>query len=116
MASWPVGCPYAANIALAGLGILLGSIWLSPDLDMARTLPMRRWGPLRVLWWPYAGLFAHRGVSHHFLLGPLSRVAYASLAVVPVWWLGFDWAGAGWWLAWLGGGILLGNWLHLLAD
>jgi uncharacterized metal-binding protein len=55
-------------------------LFLSPDLDLARSGPMRRWGPLAFLWWPYAKLFRHRGISHHVLWGPLTRLLY--LAVV----------------------------------
>lgn len=62
-----------------GLGYLLGSLFLSPDLDLLHSRPARRWGPLRFLWWPYARLFRHRGLSHHPFLGPLTRFLYLGL-------------------------------------
>lgn len=64
---------------------LFSCLLLSPDLDLARSSPQNRWGPLRVLWRPYARLFRHRGLSHNLLFGPLSRILYlgAILAAVP---------------------------------
>ena len=68
-----------------GIAYLFSCLWLSPDLDLARSSPQNRWGPLRVLWRPYARLFRHRGLSHNLLFGPLSRIAYlgALLAAIP---------------------------------
>lgn len=40
---------------------------------------MRRWGRLAFLWWPYAKLFRHRGISHHVLWGPLTRLLYLTV-------------------------------------
>ncbi len=37
------------------------------------------WGPLRVIWGPYAALHTHRGRSHNSLFGPLSRLLYLAL-------------------------------------
>jgi uncharacterized metal-binding protein len=57
-------------------GFAFSMLFLSPDLDLARSGPMRRWGRLAFLWWPYAKLFRHRGVSHHVLWGSLTRLVY----------------------------------------
>lgn len=76
--------------AFAG-GFAFSMLFLSPDLDLARSRPTRRWGALAVFWRPYAWLFRHRGLSHHLVWGPLSRLlylaalgaaAYAGLAAV----------------------------------
>ncbi|MGB9862004.1 MAG: DUF2227 family putative metal-binding protein, partial [Candidatus Bipolaricaulaceae bacterium] len=48
-----------------GLAYLLGSLFLSPDLDLWGSRATRRWGILRFLWRPYSFLFRHRGLSHH---------------------------------------------------
>jgi uncharacterized metal-binding protein len=65
-----------AGVACAGLGFLLGGLLLSPDLD-TRSNPTRRWGPLRLLWWPYRRCLSHRSlVSHCPLLGTAGRLAY----------------------------------------
>ena len=66
----------AGGSASAGLAFLLGGLWLSPDLD-TRSNPTRRWGPLRLLWWPYRRLLRHRSLlSHSPLLGSAGRLAY----------------------------------------
>jgi len=58
-------------------------LFLSPDLDLARSRASRRWGVARVIWLPYALLFRHRGLSHHPLVGPLTRIVYlASLSAL----------------------------------
>ena len=59
-----------------GLAFLVGGLWLSPDLD-TRSNPTRRWGPLRLLWWPYRRLLRHRSLlSHSPLLGTAGRLLY----------------------------------------
>jgi len=55
---------------------LFSSLFLSPDLDLARSRASRRWGIGRIVWFSYAALCRHRRVSHHLLLGPLTRIAY----------------------------------------
>jgi len=105
-----------AEPAYIASGLVLGTVLLSPDLDMARTRPSSWWGPLRVMWWPYAWAFDHRGVSHSWIVGPLTRLIYIGLPVGLVWWGCFQLEGVGPWLAWVAGGIVLGNWLHLLGD
>jgi uncharacterized metal-binding protein len=55
---------------------LFSSFLLSPDLDLARSRPMRHWGPLHWLWLPYAWAFRHRGLSHAPLLGTALRMIY----------------------------------------
>ena len=55
---------------------LFSTLFLSPDLDLSYSRVARRWGWARFLWWPYAHIFRHRSVSHHLLLGPLTRILY----------------------------------------
>lgn len=69
------GLPRPTLTAFA-LSYTCASLLLSPDLDLVRSTPARRWGPLRLLWAPYAWLFRHRGLSHSLLLGPLTRIFY----------------------------------------
>ncbi|MBC7098181.1 DUF2227 family putative metal-binding protein [Candidatus Bipolaricaulota bacterium] len=63
------------DLTVFSLSYVAASLLLSPDLDLARSDPSRRWGALRFLWAPYAALFRHRGISHS-PLGPLTRVLY----------------------------------------
>ena len=84
-ATWLLALPFgllwgpwlgAAGVGCAGLGFLLGGLLLSPDLD-TRSNCSRRWGPLRLLWWPYRRCLSHRSVfSHSPLLGSAGRLAY----------------------------------------
>jgi len=110
------------GLALAG-GILVGGLLLSPDLDLAHSNPSKRWGILRLLWEPYRLLHPHRGHSHTYIYGPLSRLAYLALIIaLPVHVLGLlglplpplTLVGPAP-LAFLLG-YMLGNWLHLLMD
>lgn len=86
-------------VLLGGLGLGLGltagptealaffaagsfsALFLSPDLDLPYSRPSRRWGPLGILWAPYRWLHAHRGASHSYLYGPLSRLLFLLLPV-----------------------------------
>ncbi len=70
------------TLAAFSAGFAFAMLFLSPDLDLARSRPTRRWGALAFLWWPYAKLFRHRGISHHVFWGPLTRLAYLALLVV----------------------------------
>ncbi|GHF30168.1 putative metal-binding protein [Deinococcus metalli] len=68
------------------LAFAVGTFLLSPDLDLAegRVDSKRHWGLLGVLWVPYGLLFSHRGLSHSWVLGPLTRLAYVALMVALV--------------------------------
>jgi uncharacterized metal-binding protein len=63
------------------LGYLTGTFLLSPDLDLAEkgVRAQGRWGVLGALWRPYGWLFRHRGLSHTWILGPLTRLGYLLL-------------------------------------
>ncbi len=65
-------------------GFAFSMFFLSPDLDLTRSRPTHRWGWLSFLWWPYAKVFRHRGVSHHVIWGPLTRLGYLALVAAAV--------------------------------
>ncbi|MDD5265264.1 MAG: DUF2227 family putative metal-binding protein [Candidatus Bipolaricaulis sp.] len=115
--TWPLlavfGVCYVASMAL-----------LSPDLDLVGSRPFKRWGPLRVLWWPYATVFRHRKLSHHWFFGPLTRVGYI-LAWVIVAGVAVGWISArdlevrlpnGTLVAAIALGLYLPNATHIVAD
>jgi len=64
---------------------VLASLFLSPDLDLAKSDASRRWRRARFLWWPYALLVRHRGISHSPLFGPLTRVVYLAALGAALW-------------------------------
>lgn len=72
------GSPERPEALAFALAYLAGTFLLSPDLDLAEkeVRSRRRWGLLGVLWRPYGWLFRHRGLSHTWVLGPLTRLGY----------------------------------------
>jgi uncharacterized metal-binding protein len=65
-----------------------GTFLLSPDLDLAEQNvdSKKNWGILGFLWVPYGMMFSHRGLSHTWLVGPLTRVVYLGLLLaLPIW-------------------------------
>lgn len=109
---------------------MIGTFFLSPDLDLAsgNVNSKRYWGALGFLWVPYSKLFRHRGMSHTWVVGPLTRLIYLALLLMPVYVLLWYWPGGLWWLSnawqgvqssWLIAGLLgyyFSQWLHLIAD
>ena len=59
-----------------GIGYLVGTFLLSPDIDLPNSRPTRRWSFLRCLWAPYQSVSKHRGISHLPVVGSLTRLAY----------------------------------------
>lgn len=77
---WPWLGP--AGVAVASFSFLAGGLLLSPDLD-TRSNATRRWGPLRLLWWPYRRLLSHRSLASHTpLLGTAGRLLYLALLLL----------------------------------
>jgi uncharacterized metal-binding protein len=79
--------PTPAQALYFTVGFVVGTFLLSPDLDLAEghVDSKRRWGLLGFLWVPYGAVFSHRGLSHTWLLGPLTRLAYLALMVALLW-------------------------------
>lgn len=112
---------------------LIGTFFVTPDLDLAENPVQARnnWGLLGFLWVPYGALFSHRGLSHTWLIGPLTRLIYLALLVLAFGWFisevaayfGYRIAfeaevGESWPQLSLGAltGYYLSQWLHLMAD
>ncbi len=77
----------ASELLAFGLAFGAGTIWLSPDLDLAEqnVMPKKMWGPLGFLWTPYGWFMSHRGLSHSWLIGPLTRAVYlVALLALPL--------------------------------
>lgn len=74
---------WTQGLVYLGAG-LVSTLYLSPDLDLRESRPSRRWGPLSLLWEPYRLLHPHRGASHTYLYGPLSRLLYVGLPLYPL--------------------------------
>jgi uncharacterized metal-binding protein len=112
---------------------LIGTFLITPDMDLAENRMQARnnWGILGVLWIPYGALFSHRGLSHSWIIGPLTRLVYMALIGMALWW-GFAQVGPyfgytfsfraelnqNWQELAIGAlaGYYLSQWLHLVAD
>jgi uncharacterized metal-binding protein len=76
------------GVLTAATAFLAGGLLLSPDLD-TRSNAIRRWGPLRLVWWPYRRLLRHRSlVSHAPLIGSAGRLLYLAVLLVGLCLLG----------------------------
>jgi uncharacterized metal-binding protein len=115
------------------LSYLIGTFLITPDLDLAenRMRARNNWGLLGLLWVPYGVLFSHRGLSHTWLVGPLTRLVYLVLLALALGWaasevaplfgyrVGFEAEVGESWPQLLVGmlaGYYLSQWLHLIAD
>jgi uncharacterized metal-binding protein len=72
--------PLRTTLLVVG-AYLFSGLFLSNDLDTQSRI-YKRWGPIRVVWYPYQRLVAHRSIlSHGILIGPLLRVLYLYVMV-----------------------------------
>jgi uncharacterized metal-binding protein len=112
---------------------LIGTFLVTPDLDLAEqgVRAKSNWGLLGLLWIPYGALFSHRGLSHSWIVGPLTRILYLMIVFLAVSWVaaqiapyfgyGFSMKGQigeNWRELATGAliGYYLAQWLHLVAD
>ena len=61
------------------LGFVFSTFLLSPDLDLSYSKVSKRWGILKIFFYPYFILSSHRGISHFPVLGTLIRYSYLIL-------------------------------------
>jgi uncharacterized metal-binding protein len=66
------------SVTLFSISYLVGTFLVTPDLDLAENSVRAKsnWGLLGLLWIPYGALFSHRGLSHTWIVGPLTRLLY----------------------------------------
>ncbi len=69
---------------IGGFSFLLGGLWLSPDLDTTSN-SLKRWGLLRVIWFPYRKLVRHRSLaSHSPIIGTALRLCYLLIWIICI--------------------------------
>jgi len=85
---WIVSPDHAmATVLTITAAHMLSGLLFSCDLDVD-SREYRRWGPLRLIWWPYKEAIPHRSwLSHGLVIGPLLRLAYFGLIVYGLLWL-----------------------------
>ncbi len=117
--------PDPVRLGSFALAYLIASLFLTPDLDLHKNGARRRWGPLGFLWVPYSKVFKHRGVSHHLLLGMVTRVGYLTLlagtGLAGAYYAGMTLPPVQWAPNWplisaVAAGLYLPNVLHVLYD
>jgi uncharacterized metal-binding protein len=65
---------------------LVGTFLVTPDLDLAEqgVRAKSNWGLLGMLWIPYGAMFSHRGLSHTWLVGPMTRLIYMVVVALAI--------------------------------
>ena len=63
---------------------IFSTFMLGPDLDLYYSKINKNWGVLRFIWWPYAKLSKHRGLSHTPFISSFIRIAYVLFALTLV--------------------------------
>lgn len=121
------------TVTLFSASYLVGTFLVTPDLDLAENSVRSKsnWGLLGLLWVPYGALFSHRGLSHTWFLGPLTRLLYMVVVALALSWVvtvlapyfGYTFSlqarlAENWQELALGAlaGYYLSQWLHLVAD
>ncbi|MDD5453965.1 MAG: DUF2227 family putative metal-binding protein [Candidatus Ratteibacteria bacterium] len=66
------------QLGIAIFGYFLGTIVLNPDLDSAKSKPAQKCG---IICKPYTMMSKHRGTSHHWLWGTVTRIMYILLII-----------------------------------
>ena len=67
------------EILVFGIVYIICASIFSPDMDRSNSKAFKKWGVLKVLWYPYAILSKHRGISHAIFVGTLIRILYTFL-------------------------------------
>ena len=65
------------QLSLFIIGFFIGTVLLSPDIDL-KSEPARRCG---IACTPYRKIFSHRGISHHWLWGTVTRIIYVLVII-----------------------------------
>lgn len=92
-------------------GLLFGTFFLSPDLDLHYSRPSKRWGVINILVWSFYRRFVattHR--SNHTTLGLIIRCLFVFPLWLGLWFISFEV------LVWFWMGVLLGDILHRAKD
>jgi uncharacterized metal-binding protein len=73
------------ELTLFGASFAYGTLWLSPDMDVAYQIKLFSFRGLMTLpFRPYAYIFKHRGLSHIPVIGTLTRVIWLLLIALAL--------------------------------
>ena len=72
----------------------VAGLLITPDIDQEAGTTYEEWRVYQIgfipgliwqwLWWPYGKLFAHRGISHVYVIGTATRVVYLLFVIIPI--------------------------------
>lgn len=98
-----------------GGAFIYGTLFLHPDLDLARNIRLFSLkGLLTLPFRPYSYLFRHRGISHWPIIGTLTRVAWLLAIFYCLGWTFPHFPNSAMWLCI--GGIASADLSHILLD
>ncbi len=84
---WFAPHPDSTLAVLFTASFLFAGYACAGDLDLD-SKEYRRWGPLRIIWWPYRQCVPHRSwISHGLVMGGVIRVCYLAFMLTLVFWL-----------------------------
>jgi uncharacterized metal-binding protein len=63
-------------VVTSTVSFIVGTLLLSPDLDLRQSIPTKNWGILKVIWVGYHRMFKHRGKSHSLLFSCVTKLIY----------------------------------------
>tara|TARA_Y100000034_G_scaffold131368_1_gene191951 strand:- start:684 stop:1151 length:468 start_codon:yes stop_codon:yes gene_type:complete len=108
------------------IGFVVGTFFITPDLDIYGSRASKAWDGFRFIWYPYSKCFCHGKISHFPIVGTFTRLSYLGFVLVFVVYLLSEYAGLPisvsvfrvyrWELLILLGGILFANFGHVLLD
>lgn len=105
--------PY--DMALFAGSFIYGTLFLHPDLDLARNIRLFSFkGLLTLPFRPYSYLFRHRGISHMPLIGTLTRIGWLTLLFWIFFHKAFAWDNPLLWFA--AGGLAVADLAHIVLD
>lgn len=75
-----------AMLTVFSFSYLIGSFFVTPDLDLANqhVSAKSHWGKFGFLWFIYGKIFSHRGISHSWFIGPLTRIVYMIVITLSI--------------------------------
>ena len=79
----------SSEAAVYCAAFVFATLMLGPDLDLYHSKVSKNWGVFKVIWWPYAKLSKHRGLSHTPVISSVIRLGYVSLVIFLVGFLGY---------------------------
>ncbi len=66
------------------IGYIIGTFFISPDIDIPHSRSSKRWNILKIFWYPLWMVVGHRGVLHIPIVGTFVKLIYLLLIFFPI--------------------------------